>query len=243
MLMLGMTIYSYYSITSDISIIEKTILTFGQEVNTLISIVKSVSSTFLVETIWLIIFLVFIFIIINYLLNIYFLEKKYALVDELTEIYNRKAMKIWLHKEIERAKRFKRSLSIALIDLDRFKVYNDINGHLRGDWLLRRIAKILKENARDIDFVGRYGGEEFIIIFPETEHNSALKACERIRRIIEENKFEGEENLPTKKVTISIGLVTFCDKFDKEKMLKQTDELLYEAKAKGRNIIVHKNTC
>jgi len=242
-LMLGMVIYSYYSITSDISIIEKTIRTLGQETINLLSFLKRISSTFLVETVWLIIFLVFIFIAINYLLNIYFLEKRHALVDELTEVYNRKAMNLWLHKEIERAKRFKHPLSIALMDLDKFKVYNDINGHLRGDWLLKTIARILKENARDIDFVGRYGGEEFIIIFPETGHNNALKACERVRKIIEEMKFEGEENLPTKKVTISIGLVTFCDKLDQGKMLKQADELLYEAKAKGRNVTVHRNVC
>jgi len=243
LLVFSLIIYSYFSVQSELSEIRKAVSALNTGITTILTSVKNLSSIFFTETFWLVILFAVAIMSINYLLNWYYIEKRNALIDELTELYNRKAMKSWLHKEVGRAQRFKHPLSIAIMDLDRFKLYNDANGHLRGDWLLKHIAKILKENSREIDFVGRYGGEEFVIIFPETGHNNALKVCERIRQTIETTPFAGEENLPTKKVTISIGLVTVCDSFDQEKMLKQADDFLYKAKEEGRNRIVHKNVC
>jgi len=243
LLVITLIIYSYFTISSELTAMKTILLALKVEVTNILESISSISSLFFTETIGLLIFFAVAIISINYLLNWYYLEKRNALIDELTELYNRKAMKNWLKKEVERAKRFNHPLSVAIMDLDRFKSYNDVNGHLKGDWLLKNISNILKQSIRDIDFVGRYGGEEFVIIFPETGHENALKVCERIRQTIETTPFAGEENMPTKKVTISIGLVTFCGDFDQEKMLKKADDFLYEAKSKGRNMVVHKNVC
>ncbi|MEM4230827.1 MAG: GGDEF domain-containing protein [Candidatus Pacearchaeota archaeon] len=233
-------IYSYFSINFQVSSLKKLVTTIQVEINSLILGLNKISSIVLTETIWILIFFASAVIAINYLLNWYFIERKNALIDELTEIYNRKAMKIWLRKEIARAERFKHPLSIAMIDIDNFKTYNDRQGHLRGDWLLKTIAKILKENTREMDFVGRYGGEEFIIIFPETEHEEAVKVAERIRKNIENTKFPGGETQPKGKITISIGLITFHKDFIENKMIEEADKLLYKAKASGRNILIRK---
>jgi diguanylate cyclase (GGDEF)-like protein len=243
LLVLALLIYAYTLIQSDVSIIEQAVSMLQQGASSILNSLSHISSTLLTETIGVVIFFASAIIVINYLLNWYYLEKRNALIDELTELYNRKAMTLWLKKETDRAKRFNHPLSVAMIDLDRFKIYNDTNGHLRGDWLLKAISKVFKENTRDIDFVGRYGGEEFIIVFPETGHENALQVCERIRKLIETSKFPGEEKIPTQNMTISIGLVTFCDNYDEERMIKLADEFLYQAKAQGRNRIVHKNVC
>jgi diguanylate cyclase (GGDEF)-like protein len=231
--------YYYFAIISNISSLKKIASTLQSGANAILASLTKISSFISIETILMLVtFLVFI-ITINYLLNWYFLEKKNALVDELTGVYNRKAMKIWLAKEIERAQRFDHPLSIAMVDVDSFKNYNDKQGHLRGDWLLKSLGRILKEGAREMDFVGRYGGEEFIIIFPETEHSDAVKAADRIRALVESTKFPGGDMQPKGKVTISIGLVTFHKLLEEENMIKKADELLYQAKAGGRNLVVH----
>lgn len=232
--------YSYVAIDTEISVIEKITLTLETGVNTILSSLDTISSLLLTETIFLILFFASSVYIINYLLNWYFIEKRHALVDELTEIYNRKAMKLWMKKEIQRAERFNHVLSVAMIDLDRFKVYNDKNGHVMGDYLLKSVAKIFKESTREIDFVGRYGGEEFIIIFPHTEHKDAVIVMERIRKKIETTRFHGREVMPDQKITVSVGLVTFHKNLKEERMIHEADELLYEAKTTGRNQVIHK---
>lgn len=232
--------YYYFAINSNISSLKRAASTLQSGANMIVAGLTKISSLISIETMLLLVTFIVFIITINYLLNWYFLERKNALIDELTEIYNRKAMKSWLKKEIERAERFKHPLSIAMIDIDNFKIYNDRQGHLRGDWLLKIISRILKESCREMDFVGRYGGEEFIIIFPETEHSNAVAVTERIRNLIESTKFPGGEAQPKGKVTISLGLVTFHKVLEEGEMIKKADELLYQAKASGRNILVHK---
>jgi len=237
---ISLIIYSYFSISSEISFIKTTLSTLENGVNAIFASLMEIYSISLIETVFVIIFFIAAAIVINYLLNWYFIEKKHALIDGLTEIYNRKAMKKWLRTEIQRAKRYRHPLSVAMIDLDHFKLYNDKNGHVRGDKLLKKIAKIFKRSTREIDFVGRYGGEEFIIIFPETEYKGAVIVAERIRKAVEEARFAKEQVMPKGQVTISMGLVTFHKSFEEEKMIHEADKLLYEAKQRGRNLLIHK---
>jgi diguanylate cyclase (GGDEF)-like protein len=129
-----------------------------------------------------------------------------------------------------------------MLDIDYFKVYNDKNGHVAGDKLLKKLAKILKNNIRKIDFVGRYGGEEFLLILPETNHTGAVALVEKIRKLISETKFIGSENQPEKKVTISVGVATFHGEYkNKTHLIESADALLYEAKKSGRNKLVNKH--
>ncbi len=118
------------------------------ETNALLAGLSRLSATALMETIFMAVFLVSMAAAINYLMDWYFLEKRYALIDELTGLYNRKAMKRWLLKEIDRAKRFQHPLSLMMIDIDFFKQYNDRNGHLAGDALLTRIGKIFRMSMK-----------------------------------------------------------------------------------------------
>jgi diguanylate cyclase (GGDEF)-like protein len=201
--------------------------------------IQKASSMILIEAIMLSIIFLSVMLSLNYLLDWYFIENKNALIDDLTEVYNRKGINFFFRKEIERAERLKHPLSVAMVDIDHFKVYNDSSGHLRGDWLLKAIAKILKMNFRELDIVGRYGGEEFLVILPETGQDHAVIATERIRGLIERTKFPRMELQPEKKVTVSIGLATFNKSFDETNMVHKADSLLYMAKQKGRNRVVY----
>jgi len=151
-----------------------------------------------------------------------------AIKDKLTNVYNRRYFMETLSKEIAKQE----PISLMLIDIDDFGNYNNNYGHQEGDKLLREISKILKENTRVIDTVGRYGGEEFIILLPNTKSTQAVPIAERIRSIIEQTKFND-------KVTVSIGLVSCMDKrIRPEELIRETDKALYEAKSKGKNMII-----
>ena len=144
-----------------------------------------------------------------------------------------------LQSELERSKRTKKPLSVALFDIDDFKHYNDALGHVKGDKLLQKLGLLLMKQVRTIDTVGRYGGEEFIIVLPETKSNEAKVVAERARKSIEENQFEGEESQPSGRVTISLGLVTCMNgTLTVEEMIKESDKNLYKAKAAGKNKII-----
>ncbi|MEM4271808.1 MAG: GGDEF domain-containing protein [Candidatus Pacearchaeota archaeon] len=173
---------------------------------------------------------------INYLLSIYFHISNISLADELTGIYNRRALYQMLDKEIKRARRFKHPLTIAMMDIDFFKVYNDKNGHLAGDELLKKITKLIQGKIREVDTLGRYGGEEFLIIMPETSHESAVRAAERIRKSVQDTHFKGEETQPKGQITVSIGVATFHGEYKgRAHMIGIADQLLYKAKEGGRN--------
>jgi diguanylate cyclase (GGDEF)-like protein len=176
---------------------------------------------------------------ISYLVDVYFAATRKALIDELTGIYNRRALYKILDQEIKRAERFKHPLTIIMVDIDFFKVYNDNNGHLAGDLLLQRISKIMQSKIREVDTLGRYGGEEFLIILPETSHESAAIIAERIRKSVEESHFKGQETQPKGKMTISAGLVTFHGEYkSRQHLIHSADELLYQAKESGRNQLI-----
>ena len=153
--------------------------------------------------------------------------KSLSLHDSLTGLANRRFMEIQLDKAIETAKRYKDVLSIIMLDIDHFKKYNDTHGHPEGDRLLVRLADILLRKVRKSDYVFRYGGEEFLIILPETGPDMAYEAAERLRKGVEA---EGEG------VTISLGVVSMTESIaEKDKLVAAADSALYKAKKNGRN--------
>jgi len=158
--------------------------------------------------------------------------KEMAITDGLTQLYNHKHSYYKLEEEITRASRYGNRLSIIMFDIDHFKDINDAHGHQTGDKTLVTVSQVIKNNLRDIDHVGRYGGEEFIVILPQTGLGNAYITAERIRRAIESARFE-KANI---KITISGGVVEFQDE-NALTLIGKADELLFKAKQKGRNTI------
>jgi diguanylate cyclase (GGDEF)-like protein len=162
-----------------------------------------------------------------------------SVTDPLTELYNRRFLERRMDEELARSIRYGLRLSVMLLDLDSFKLYNDICGHQAGDRALQQVARILKRSVREIDVVTRYGGEEFCVLLPETPNLDAMYVAERIRYGIEHELFAGEENLPRGSLTISIGISTYPDNGSSaEELISSADVALYRAKADGRNKIV-----
>lgn len=162
-----------------------------------------------------------------------------AITDGLTGLYNHRHFRQQLNVETSRAERYQRSLSLMMIDIDYFKRYNDTNGHLMGNDVLKELGRILKEMSREVDIVARYGGEEFSIIMPETDLRKARKLSERLRQRIASHKFRNTHKLPFKKLTVSIGVASYPENanaaaFD---LVEQADKALYEAKHNGRNLV------
>ncbi len=162
-----------------------------------------------------------------------------AITDPLTGLYNRRFLKDRLQEEFSRSQRQKQSFCIIMADLDSFKVYNDICGHLAGDNALRKAADLMQRSARDMDIVTRYGGEEFCLILPGTGKKESVFVGERIRRAIEAESFPGENHLPRGRLTVSIGVATFpADGMTADELIHAADLALYQAKALGRNRLV-----
>jgi diguanylate cyclase (GGDEF)-like protein len=141
-----------------------------------------------------------------------------------------------LKEERMRAERYHRLLSLILFDIDHFKKYNDAHGHPAGNEVLKQIAAILKEEAREVDVTARYGGEEMVIILPETSRRRAIDLADRIRRRIEETHFENMETQPFERITVSAGVSTYpVDASSEEELIHKADLSLYKAKSLGRN--------
>jgi diguanylate cyclase (GGDEF)-like protein len=158
-----------------------------------------------------------------------------ATTDSLTGLANLRSFRLSLEEELNRAVRYGDPLSVLMADLDNFKNINDTHGHPRGDAVLKETAKIMIDIMRKVDLVGRYGGEEFVVIMPHTDLAGALRAAERVRAAVEEKHFEG---LPAAgALTISIGVTTLFENVgtDIDGLIKAADEALYRAKANGRN--------
>ncbi|MGE5788039.1 MAG: diguanylate cyclase [Myxococcales bacterium] len=156
-----------------------------------------------------------------------------ATSDELTELFNRRFIMDLLHREVERAVRYDQELAILLLDIDYFKRINDTLGHAVGDRVLRGIGRILKETTRASDGVGRYGGEEFLIVMPHQTQAGAQVVAERVRKTIESSTAFGTP-WP---VTVSIGVACW-EGHTREALLYVADKNLYRAKASGRNSTV-----
>ena len=163
--------------------------------------------------------------------------RRLASTDGLTDLYNHRSFHARLAQEVDRANRYGRSLSLLMIDVDRFKTYNDTCGHPQGDMVLRELAGLLKMVSRTSDTVARYGGEEFALILPETDRASAQTVGNRLREEVERHEFPGDEILPGGTLTVSIGVATHTPKGTKDVLLKAADTALYEAKRAGRNCV------
>lgn len=161
--------------------------------------------------------------------------KQLAYLDGLTGIFNRRYFELRLAEEMERARRFSSSMTIVIIDIDHFKRLNDEFGHLLGDEVLRQVSSIFHQNVRKIDVVCRYGGEEFAILFSQTDPNFAVEIAEKLRRTVETWQFPG---VP-RPVTISAGVATFPGHGStRDEVVKAADAGLYAAKQAGRNRVV-----
>jgi len=170
-------------------------------------------------------------------------ETKYlAIIDGLTGLYNRRFFQQTLEREFARCKRHKSKLSLALFDIDHFKHVNDVYGHQFGDKVLAEIAKIIKTSLRKTDYVTRYGGEEIILVLPDTSAEQALIPVERIRKKIENKEFEYKGK--TINVTISCGIADAMNEVhSQEELLLRADKSLYESKRAGRNKTTCFNSC
>ena len=162
-----------------------------------------------------------------------------SVTDALTGLYNRRFLKSRIEEELNRSNRQGLGLSILFFDLDFFKNYNDVCGHLAGDEALRRTAAIIQASLREMDTVARYGGEEFCALLPGTSKAEALVVAERIRFEMEQEKFSGAQSLPLGRLTASIGVASFPeDGRTYTALIHASDIALYQAKANGRNRVV-----
>ena len=165
-------------------------------------------------------------------------EKEFmSVLDGLTGLYNRRQFEIGLEQEYNRTKRHPSDFSLAILDIDFFKKVNDTYGHQYGDYVLKTVASLMKQAFRKTDLLYRYGGEELIMIMPETNIEGAIIPVQRLRRMIEEYDFD--YNGVKAKVTASIGLTMNYQEFNSPAdILKSADEALYKAKESGRNRVV-----
>lgn len=160
-----------------------------------------------------------------------------TVTDGLTDLANRKQLDALLEEEIPRARRHNRDLSLLMIDIDFFKNINDTHGHLTGDSVLRGLAAILQRRLRPNDKLGRYGGEEFCAILPETSVHNAAKIAEELRALVEAHAFVAEDK--NIRVTISVGAGALQAGMTLPDLYRCADEMLYKAKRTGRNKVCH----
>lgn len=158
-----------------------------------------------------------------------------AITDPLTGLFNRRHLEAELEKEFSKHKRHKHPVTCVMIDVDRFKRINDIYGHKTGDIVLREIARILQQSLRKVDIAARWGGEEFVVIMPQTDSKNALISASRILETVSRARFEQN---PDVNVTVSIGIAIVSRTIaTPEKLIDEADKALYQAKKKGRNRI------
>ena len=158
--------------------------------------------------------------------------------DSLTGVLNRREMTRILEEEIARAKRYDRELALLWIDFDHFKAINDDHGHAAGDAVLKAVSALLAESVRSADSVGRFGGEEFVILLPEMDYREALDTAERLRRLVSDAP-QSLGNGNTVALTVSIGVSVFPDHGEgADTLCAAADRAMYQAKADGRNQVV-----
>jgi two-component system, cell cycle response regulator len=158
-------------------------------------------------------------------------------VDGLTQIFNRRYFVETLEREIGRALRYRRELSLIMFDVDRFKLVNDTHGHLAGDYVLKHLASVIRARIRREDVLARYGGEEFGIVLPEIDHYNAMQFAEKVRRLIEQADFRFEDVVIP--VTVSVGVASLQGEVeDVLEFVKVADDNLFAAKEAGRNRVI-----
>jgi two-component system, cell cycle response regulator len=158
-----------------------------------------------------------------------------SITDGLTGLWNRRYLELSLRKEIERASRFNRPLTVLMIDIDRFKDVNDRFGHQRGDGVLVEVTRRIMGTIRtQIDFVARYGGEEFVVVLPETPGEGGTVVAEKVRSAVRDHPFVGDGSHLT--ITVSVGVAVFpIDGLTSEDLIRAADQAMYRAKRAGRD--------
>ena len=159
--------------------------------------------------------------------------KELSMRDALTGVLNRGTIFELLNKHLQKAERKKRPVAIIMVDLDHFKAINDEHGHLGGDAVLRTVATAIEKSLRSYDHIGRYGGEEFLIILNETDIKAACEAAERVRKAVEALKVQHENRII--QLSLSQGIALSCGDEQAEHLIARADAALYLAKQEGRN--------
>jgi diguanylate cyclase (GGDEF)-like protein len=185
-----------------------------------------------------------VFLIISWTIGYYVdLRKKHieslreqANVDGLTGLYNHRHFYDYLDKQLEACKDSRRELALLFVDIDDFKYYNDLYGHQKGDEALRIIAAVMKQTIKSGSFIARYGGEEFAVLLPDTGEAQAREEADKLRKMIQDYVFPGQENMPGENLTISVGLSIFPDKAKTAaELVRYADEACYRAKFLYKN--------
>jgi diguanylate cyclase (GGDEF)-like protein len=172
------------------------------------------------------------------MVKLYRVKEQEAITDPLTNVYNYRFFQSQMEREIVRSERHKKSFSVAMVDLDNFKSYNDTQGHLRGDEALRLIAQTIVKNIRKSDTLARYGGDEFVMILPELDKEQSRSLAEKLCLVIRETKLPNKKLSAKVNLTISLGIATFPDDgHSEEELVRKADEALYKAKDLGRNAV------
>jgi diguanylate cyclase (GGDEF)-like protein len=162
-----------------------------------------------------------------------------ANVDSLTGVYNKRHLQKRLEDEMQKAEREGLPMSLLMLDIDHFKNYNDTNGHLEGDEVLKKVGQLLKGSIREDDVAARYGGEEFVVLYVGAGKDLALRLAEGLRRAVESSAFPHRERQPLGALTISGGVASYPrDAETGVDLIRAADQALYEAKASGRNRVL-----
>lgn len=161
--------------------------------------------------------------------------EKLADTDGLTRLNNRRFLFIEGERELKRATRYNHTIAAFMIDIDHFKNINDTYGHQAGDYILKRVGKLLTSTFRESDIICRYGGEEFVTILPETNPKLAFRSAEKIRKVIEKETFNFEGNEIKLTISVGVAIKTPDMNIDLKKLIGYADKGLYSAKAQGRN--------
>lgn len=160
-----------------------------------------------------------------------------SITDDLTGLYNHRHILLLTDKEIERAKRYGRQLSGIMIDSDDFKSINDLYGHLTGDSVLRQLAEVLKRSVRNVDIVGRFGGDEFVVLLPEASNDAARAVAERILQSVRQYPFKTARDYVSMTVTLGVFSTQGGKDLDRSIFLDRIDRAMFRAKEEGKNRI------
>ena len=171
--------------------------------------------------------------------RLYSRTRELAVRDELTGLYNRRHFQTVFPLEIKRARRFHQPLALLMIDIDRFKRFNDLHGHLAGDQRLRELAGLLKSSLREVDFVGRYGGEEFVVLLPSTSKEDAGRVGEKLCQAVRAASFSEHPSQGVRRFTVSVGVAAYPEDGEGVTViLAAADQALYRAKGEGRDRVI-----
>jgi len=172
------------------------------------------------------------------LYDIYRIREKEAITDPLTSLHNYRYFRTESGRELLRSDRYNKPFSLAIVDIDNFKPYNDTHGHLAGDKVLQALAKLLKQNTRKSDTIARYGGDEFIIILPELKSKQAKSLAEKLCETMHQSPELKKLDLKSVGLSISVGIASYPENGKTiDKLLKKADSALYNAKKSGKNTV------